>query len=72
VPYHTLKLVGESWRVFLCVACEQEANVAFKVRAVVEGTLPETLQRIPIEKRFNKNYVREVCVGTIELPYGVA
>lgn len=37
-----------------------EANVAFKIRAVVEGTLPETLRRIPIEKRFNKNYTREV------------
>lgn len=37
-----------------------EANVAFKVRAVVEGNLPETLRKIPIEKRFNKNYTREV------------
>jgi hypothetical protein len=33
--------------------------VAFKIRAVVEGNLPETLRRIPIEKRFNKLYVRE-------------
>lgn len=39
-----------------------EANVAFKIRAVVEGNLPETLRRIPIEKRFNKNYTREVGV----------
>ena len=38
-----------------------EANVAFKIRAVVEGTLPETLHKIPIEKRFNKNYTREIC-----------
>lgn len=38
-----------------------EANVAFKIRAVVEGVLPETLQKIPIEKRFNKNYTREIC-----------
>lgn len=38
-----------------------EANVAFKIRAVVEGTLPETLAKIPIEKRFNKNYTREIC-----------
>lgn len=38
-----------------------EANVAFKIRAVVEGNLPETLRRIPIEKRFNKNYTREIC-----------
>ena len=38
-----------------------EANVAFKIRAVVEGTLPETLHKIPIEKRFNKTYTREVC-----------
>ena len=38
-----------------------EANVAFKIRAVVEGNLPETLHRIPIEKRFNKNYAREIC-----------
>ena len=38
----------------------QDASVAFKIRAVVEGNLPETLRRIPIEKRFNKNYVREV------------
>jgi hypothetical protein len=37
-----------------------EANVAFKIRAVVEGNLPETLRKIPIEKRFNKNYTREV------------
>ena len=34
--------------------------MSFKIRAVVEGNLPETLRRIPIEKRFNKNYVREV------------
>lgn len=40
-----------------------EAQVAFKIRAVVEGNLPETLRRIPIEKRFNKNYVREVRQG---------
>lgn len=39
-----------------------EANVAFKIRAVVEGNLPETLRRIPIEKRFNKNYTREVGI----------
>jgi hypothetical protein len=38
-----------------------EANVAFKIRAVVEGVLPETFRKIPIEKRFNKNYVREIC-----------
>jgi dynamin 1/3 len=38
-----------------------EANVAFKIRAVVEGHLPETLAKIPIEKRFNKNYTREIC-----------
>lgn len=38
----------------------QEAHIAFKIRAVVEGNLPETLRRIPIERRFNKNYVREV------------
>ena len=38
-----------------------EANVSFKIRAVVEGVLPETLAKIPIEKRFNKNYTREVC-----------
>jgi len=37
-----------------------EANVAFKIRAVVEGHLPEILRRIPIEKRFNKNYTKEV------------
>lgn len=41
----------------------QEAQVSFKIRAVVEGNLPETLRRIPIEKRFNKNYVREVRLG---------
>ena len=38
-----------------------EANVAFKIRAVVEGHLPEMLYKIPIEKRFNKNYTREIC-----------
>lgn len=38
-----------------------EANVAFRVRAVVEGHLPEMLYKIPIEKRFNKNYTREIC-----------
>ncbi len=38
-----------------------EANVAFKIRAVVEGHLPDTLAKIPIEKRFNKNYTREIC-----------
>ena len=38
-----------------------EAATSFKIRAVVEGGLPETLRRIPIEKRFNKNYVREIC-----------
>lgn len=38
-----------------------EPNVAFKVRAVVEGNLPEALHRIPIEKRFNRLYVREIC-----------
>lgn len=38
----------------------QEAHTAFKIREVVEGNLPETLRRIPIERRFNKNYVREV------------
>jgi hypothetical protein len=38
-----------------------EADVAFKIRAVVEGTLPETLARIPIERRFNKHYAREIC-----------
>ena len=27
----------------------------------MEGNLPATLQKIPIEKRFNKNYVREIC-----------
>lgn len=42
-------------------AALQEANVAFKIRAVVEGNLPESLHRIPIEKRFNKAYVREIC-----------
>ena len=39
-----------------------EANVAFKIRAVVEGTLPDTLRKIPIEKRFNKDYTREVRI----------
>ncbi|EFN56232.1 hypothetical protein CHLNCDRAFT_57648 [Chlorella variabilis] len=39
----------------------QEANTAFKIRAVVEGTLPESLHKIPIEKRFTKAYVREIC-----------
>ena len=38
----------------------QEAATAFKIRAVVEGTLPESLHNIPIEKRFSKAYVREV------------
>ncbi len=38
-----------------------EANVAFRIRAVVEGHLPEMLYKIPIEKRFNKNYTREIC-----------
>ena len=38
----------------------QEANTAFKIRAVVEGTLPEALHKIPIEKRFTKDYVRMV------------
>jgi len=38
-----------------------EANVAFKIRAVVEGHLPDTLAKIPIEKRFNRNYTREIC-----------
>ena len=38
----------------------QEATVAFKIRQVVEGGLPEVLRKIPIEKRFNKGYVREV------------
>ena len=43
-----------------------EANVAFKIRAVVEGNLPETLRKIPIEKRFNKGYTREVrCVSFV-------
>ena len=42
----------------------QEAATAFKIRAVVEGTLPESLHSIPIEKRFSKAYVREVgCCG---------
>lgn len=39
----------------------QEANTSFKIRGVVEGGLPEMLRKIPIEKRFNKNYVREIC-----------
>jgi hypothetical protein len=43
----------------------QESQVSFKIRAVVEGNLPETLRRIPIEKRFNKNYVREVRRGQL-------
>ena len=38
----------------------QEANTAFKIRAVVEGTLPDSLHKIPIEKRFTKDYVRNV------------
>jgi hypothetical protein len=38
----------------------QEANTAFKIRGVVEGLLPESLHKIPIEKRFTKAYVREV------------
>lgn len=38
----------------------QEATTAFKIRAVVEGSLPESLHKIPIEKRFTKAYVREV------------
>lgn len=38
----------------------QEATTAFKIRAVVEGGLPESLHKIPIEKRFTKAYVREV------------
>ncbi|KAL6777607.1 hypothetical protein ACKKBG_A14925 [Auxenochlorella protothecoides x Auxenochlorella symbiontica] len=39
----------------------QEANTSFKIRGVVEGLLPDTLRRIPIEKRFNRAYVREIC-----------
>jgi hypothetical protein len=39
----------------------QEANTAFKIRAVVEGSLPESLHKIPIEKRFTKDYVRNIC-----------
>lgn len=39
----------------------QEANTSFKIRAVVEGSLPESLHKIPIEKRFTKAYVREIC-----------
>eukprot|EP00887_Chlorella_sp_A99_P004268 scaffold15.g4268.t1 len=39
----------------------QEAEVSFKIRDVVEGGLPQMLRKIPIEKRFNKNYVREIC-----------
>ncbi|KAL4421810.1 hypothetical protein ABPG77_001599 [Micractinium sp. CCAP 211/92] len=39
----------------------QEATTAFKIRAVVEGSLPESLHKIPIEKRFTKAYVREIC-----------
>jgi hypothetical protein len=46
-----------------CFACRQEANTAFKIRAVVEGTLPDALHKIPIEKRFTKAYVREVGGG---------
>ena len=42
------------------LAVGQEANTAFKIRAVVEGTLPDALHKIPIEKRFTKAYVREV------------
>lgn len=38
-----------------------EATTAFKIRAVVEGTLPDALHNIPIEKRFTKSYVREIC-----------
>ncbi|KFM25284.1 Dynamin-2B [Auxenochlorella protothecoides] len=40
---------------------QQEANTSFKIRGVVEGLLPDTLRRIPIEKRFNRAYVREIC-----------
>lgn len=42
----------------------QEANTAFKIRAVVEGSLPESLHKIPIEKRFTKDYVRNVRRGS--------
>ncbi len=41
----------------------QEAQTAFKIRAVVEGSLPDSLHKIPIEKRFTKAYVREVSGG---------
>lgn len=41
-------------------ALPQEANTAFKIRAVVEGSLPDSLHKIPIEKRFTKDYVRNV------------
>lgn len=52
----------------------QEATTAFKIRAVVEGSLPESLHKIPIEKRFTKQYVREVrriaaLLGACNLDY---
>lgn len=43
-----------------CCSAAQEANTAFKIRGVVEGTLPEALHKIPIERRFTKDYVRNV------------